>query len=52
MPLILIFCVVGSFAINNSVHGVGLMLAMGVLAYLMEAISRTPRRSWDWCWAA
>jgi len=36
MPLILIFCVVGSFAINNSVHGVGLMLAMGVLGYLME----------------
>ncbi|MGD9509991.1 MAG: tripartite tricarboxylate transporter permease, partial [Geminicoccaceae bacterium] len=36
MPLILIFCVVGSFAINNTVHGVGLMLAMGVLGYLME----------------
>ena len=29
MPLILVFCVVGSFAINNSVFGVGIMLVMG-----------------------
>ena len=36
MPLILIFCVVGSFAINNSVFGVGIMLVMGVLGYVME----------------
>ncbi|MFZ1428134.1 MAG: tripartite tricarboxylate transporter permease [Geminicoccaceae bacterium] len=36
MPLILIFCVVGSFAINNSVFGIGIMLAMGVLGYIME----------------
>ena len=36
MPLILIFCVVGSFAINNSVFGVGIMLVMGVLGYIME----------------
>ncbi len=36
MPLILICCVVGSFAINNSVFGVGIMLALGVLGYLME----------------
>ncbi len=37
MPLILILCVVGSFAINNSVFGVGIMLALGVLGWLMEA---------------
>ena len=36
MPLILIFCVVGSFAINNSVFGVGTMLVMGVVGYVME----------------
>ncbi len=36
MPLILIFCVVGSFAINNSVFGIGIMLVMGVLGYIME----------------
>ncbi len=37
LPLILVFCVVGSFAINNSVFGIGVMLALGVLAWLMEA---------------
>ena len=30
------FCIVGSFAINNTVFGVSIMLVMGVLAYLME----------------
>ena len=36
MPIILIFCIVGAFAINNTVFGVGIMLVMGVLAYVME----------------
>ena len=36
MPVILLFCIVGSFAINNSIFGVVLMLAFGVVAYLME----------------
>jgi TctA family transporter len=36
MPLILIFCVVGSFAINNTVFGVGTMLLLGVIGWLME----------------
>ena len=36
MPIILLFCVVGSFAINNSVFDVGIMLAFGVLAFVME----------------
>jgi putative tricarboxylic transport membrane protein len=36
MPLILVFCVVGSFAINNSVFGVGIMLVLGIVGYLME----------------
>jgi putative tricarboxylic transport membrane protein len=36
MPIILLFCVVGSFAINNSVFDVGVMLAFGVLAFVME----------------
>ena len=36
LPVILLFCVVGSFAINNSIFGVLLMLAFGVVAYLME----------------
>ena len=36
MPMILLFCVVGSYAINNSAFDVGVMLAFGLLAYLME----------------
>jgi putative tricarboxylic transport membrane protein len=37
MPAILMFCIVGSFAINNAVFDVIIMLATGVLAYFMEA---------------
>src|SRR5216684_1719829 len=36
MPIILLFCIVGSFAINNSIFGVVLMLAFGLVAYVME----------------
>jgi TctA family transporter len=36
MPIIMIFCVVGSFAINNTVFGVSLMLILGLIAYYME----------------
>jgi putative tricarboxylic transport membrane protein len=36
MPLILLFCIVGSFAINNSLFGVTIMLVAGVLAFFME----------------
>jgi len=36
MPLILVFCMVGSFAINNSAAGIIIMLAFGVLGFLME----------------
>jgi TctA family transporter len=37
MPIILLFCVVGAFAINNSVFDIAVMLAFGLLAYVMEA---------------
>ena len=36
IPIILMFCIVGSFAINNTVFGISIMLVMGVLAYFME----------------
>jgi len=36
IPIILMFCVVGAFAINNTVFGVSVMLVMGIIAYLME----------------
>jgi putative tricarboxylic transport membrane protein len=37
MPLILLFCIVGTFAINNTTFEVGVMLGAGVIAYLLEA---------------
>src|SRR4029079_7007611 len=36
MPVILLFCVVGTFAINNTVFDVGVMLVAGVVAYVLE----------------
>lgn len=33
---ILLFCVVGSYSINNTMFGVGIMLALGVMAFFME----------------
>ncbi|HET6469452.1 MAG TPA: tripartite tricarboxylate transporter permease, partial [Geminicoccaceae bacterium] len=35
--VILTFCVVGSFAINNTVFGILIMLVMGVLAFVLES---------------
>ncbi|MGC1173908.1 tripartite tricarboxylate transporter permease [Polaromonas sp.] len=36
MPIILMFCIVGTFAINNSLFEVGVMLVAGVIAYVLE----------------
>jgi putative tricarboxylic transport membrane protein len=36
LPCILVFCILGAFAINNSVVGVAMMLGFGVLAWFME----------------
>ncbi len=36
VPCILIFCIVGASAVNNSVSGVVIMLAFGVLGFFME----------------
>jgi putative tricarboxylic transport membrane protein len=36
MPLILLFCVVGSFAINNTLFGVSVMLIAGIVGFCME----------------
>lgn len=35
-PIILMCCIVGSFAINNTVFGVAVMLCVGLVGYLME----------------
>jgi len=37
MPAILMFCMVGSFAINNSLFDVGMMLVMGIIGFFLEA---------------
>nr|WP_302474451.1 tripartite tricarboxylate transporter permease [Roseococcus sp. MDT2-1-1] len=36
LPVILLFCVVGSFAMTNSLYGVSLMLAMGLFGWFLE----------------
>ena len=36
MPVILLFCIVGAFAINNTVFGVTIILVFGLLGYVME----------------
>jgi TctA family transporter len=37
LPIVLVACMVGSFAINNTLFGVSIMLAMGVLGWFMES---------------
>lgn len=36
MPIILILCMVGAFAINNTLVGVAIMLVLGIVAFIME----------------
>jgi putative tricarboxylic transport membrane protein len=36
MPLVLVFCIVGSFAINNSIMGVIVILALGIVSFFMQ----------------
>ena len=37
LPGILLFCIVGAYAINNSFFDVGVMLVLGIIGYLFEA---------------
>ena len=47
MPVILLFCIVGAFAINNTAFDVGVMLVVGLVAWLLEenGFPITPRSS-------
>ncbi len=36
MPVILMFCIVGTYAINNTLFDVGVMLVAGLIAYVLE----------------
>ena len=37
MPIILLFCIVGAFAINNATFDLYILLGFGVLAWFLEA---------------
>src|SRR5690606_2648594 len=37
MPIIFVFCLIGAFAMENSISAVGVALAFGVIGYAMEA---------------
>jgi len=37
-PIIIVLCVIGSFAINNSVFDVGLMLIFGIVGYVFDRL--------------
>jgi putative tricarboxylic transport membrane protein len=41
-PLILLFCIIGAYAINNTLFDVGLMMVFGVLGYLMNKFGYEP----------
>lgn len=36
LPIVLSFCIVGAFAMTNSVFGIVIMLALGILGWLLE----------------
>jgi TctA family transporter len=36
LPIILLFCIVGSYAMTNSVYGIIIMLVMGVIGWILE----------------
>jgi TctA family transporter len=36
MPVILVFCIVGAYASNNSAYGILVMLVFGVIGFFME----------------
>ena len=36
LPIIMLFCVIGAYAVNNSYFDVGVMLAMGLLGFVLD----------------
>jgi putative tricarboxylic transport membrane protein len=42
MPLIVVFCIIGAYALNNRVWDVGVMLVFGVLGYAMKKLDYSP----------
>jgi len=46
-PIIILFCLLGSYSINNSTTDVVIMLVFGVIGYLMKKLS-LEARPWSW----
>ena len=42
LPIILVLCVTGSFAISNSLFDVGLLLGFGIVGYLLKKVGIAP----------
>jgi putative tricarboxylic transport membrane protein len=42
LPAIMIFCIIGSFAIRNTVFDIWVLLACGLIGYLLQKIGITP----------
>lgn len=38
-PMILVFCVIGAYSINNNIWDVGVMMAFGVIGFFMKKLS-------------
>src|SRR5690606_28127321 len=36
LPIILLFCIVGAYAMTNSIYGIIIMLAMGMFGWILE----------------
>ena len=41
-PLILLFCVIGSYSLNNNIEDVLIMIAFGIIGYLMKKFEYEP----------
>jgi putative tricarboxylic transport membrane protein len=42
LPAIMIFCIIGSFAIRNTVFDIWVLLACGVMGYLLQKVGIMP----------
>ena len=41
-PLIILFCVIGVYSINNSTFDIGMMLAFGIIGYVLRKVGYGP----------
>ena len=41
-PLIIIFCLIGVYSINSSIFDIGIMLAFGIIGYVLRKVGYEP----------